>query len=55
MRRTSLFLTASVFFLALANSLPGGSLDLSTWFPIKQHDNWGCIDQTGKIARVDTD
>ena len=49
MRRVSVFLTAAAFFLSLANFSPGASLDLSTLFPINQHDKWGYIDRTGKI------
>ena len=49
MRRVSVFLTAAVFFLALANSSPGASRDLPALFPIKQLGKWGFIDRTGKV------
>jgi hypothetical protein len=50
MRRVAVFLTATIFFLSLATSSSGASLDLSALFPIEQNGKWGFIDRSGKVV-----
>ena len=50
MRRVAVFLTAAVFFLALANSSPGASQNPSSLVSHSEQGKWGFIDRAGKVV-----